>query len=134
MKVLVDIEFGIIANNYRSACETAAAMGIPKSGWFHATPENLMGRGIALIIEGKGAADYERFAEVEHLRRGCSIVFECRIAEAMKLTSRAMGMAFPPPPDIAALPRGGLILDKAPAGLLARLRARLSAAWAGLRS
>lgn len=134
MKVLVDIEFGIIARNFRSACDTAAAMGIPKSGWFHATPESLIGRGNALIIEGGGAAEYPRLAEVERLRRGCNIVLECRIAEAMVHASRAMGMAFPPPPDIAALPGRILVLERAPPGLVARLRARLSAAWAGLRS
>ncbi|MFC5421970.1 hypothetical protein ACFPOB_20620 [Bosea eneae] len=118
MNVLVDIEFGIIARTFRAACDTAAAMGIPKSGWFHATPESLLGRSNALIIEGGGAAEYPRLAEVEKLRRGCDIVRDDRIARAMERTVRARVM-------IVAAPRKSRF---------ARLQARLSAAWAGLMS
>jgi hypothetical protein len=132
MKILVDIEFGIIARNYRSAHDTAAAMGIPKSGWFHATPESLIGRGNALIIEGGGAAEYPRLAEVEKLRRGCDIVRDDRIARAMERTVRAMRMAFPPPPDRFS-PRV-MIVDAPRKGRFARLQARVAAALAGLRS
>lgn len=133
MKVLVDIEFGIIARNYRSAFDTATAMGIPKSGWFHATPESLLGRSNALIIEGGGAAEYPRLAEVEKLRRGCDIVRDDRIARAMRLNP-LISKAFPPPPDISALP-GRIAIVAAPRkGRIARLQARLSVVWAGLRS
>jgi hypothetical protein len=134
MKVLVDIEFGIIAENFRSACETAKMMGLPKSGWFHATPEALLGRSNALIIEGKGAAKYPRRAEVDHRRAGCDFARDDRIARVMQATVRAMLMGCRMPPDVPQL--GGLesIGVAAPRGRLARLQKRLSAAWAELRS